>query len=286
MAKTWTEENEDFIRAYFRHKTYAALADHFGVSQKAMESKIRRMGLKKQDYKEPDPMPAVLPPQTIEENAAPVESGPTPIKSAGLLPRRPTQPTETPGEREARLDAERDAAEEEKNRRAEMRQQTDVVKALKIFEVGVKRFHDGAFGKAMESFQAVVAAGPPDAVLTARARQYLAGLERRARSSDFRPQNANDHYLLGVVSLNAGNPSTALEAFALALDQAPGDDRILYCQAAALAQKGDADAAISALRAAVDINDSNRIYAQNDPDFVPLRVHEDFRGVVSGDGAQ
>ncbi len=286
MAKTWTEENEDFIREHFRHKTYAELADHFGVSQKAMESKIRRMGLKKQDYKEPDPMPAVLPPQTIEENAAPVESGPTPIKSAGLLPRRPAQPTETPGEREARLDSERDAAEEEKNRRAEMRQQADVVKALKMFEVGVKRFHDGAFGKAMKSFHAVVAASPSDAVLTARARQYLAGLERRARSSDFSPQNADDHYLLGVVSLNAGNPSSALEAFALALDQAPGDDRILYCQAAALAQKGDADAAISALRAAVDINDSNRIYAQNDPDFVPLRVHEDFRGVVSGDGAQ
>ncbi len=286
MAKTWTEENEDFIRERFRHKTYAELADHFGVSQKAMESKIRRMGLKKQDYKESDPMPAVLPPQTIEEHAAPVETGPTPIKSASLRPRRPVQPTETPGEREARLEAECDAAEEENTRRAEMRGRRTMVKALKIFGVGVKRFHDGAFGKAMKSFQAVDAASPPDPVLIARARQYLVGLERRARSSAFSPQNADDHYLFGVVSLNAGNPSTALEAFALALDQAPGDDRILYCQAAALAQKGDADAAISALRAAVDINDSNRVYAQNDPDFVPLRVHEDFRSVVSGDGGQ
>ena len=139
MAKTWTEENEDFIRERFRHKTYAELADHFGVSQKAMESKIRRMGLKKQDYKESDPMPAVLPPQTIEEHAAPVETGPTPIKSASLLPRRPVQPTETPGEREARLEAECDAAEEENTRRAEMRGRGTVVKALKKFEVGVKR---------------------------------------------------------------------------------------------------------------------------------------------------
>ncbi len=286
MAKTWTEENEDFIREHFRHKTYAELAEHFGVSQKAMESKIRRMGLKKQDYKEPDPMPAVLPPQPIEESAAPVETGPTPIKSASLLPRKPVQPTETEAEREARLDAERGAAEEEKNRRAEMREDRSVAKALKAFEQGVKRYHDGAYGKALESFNAVIAANPPDAVLLARARQYHGGLERRGRSTDFSPQNADDHYLLGVVALNSGEPTRALEAFDIALDQAPGDDRILYCQAAALAQKGDADAAIDALRAAVDINDANRVYAVNDPDFVPLRVHEDFRGVVSGDGAQ
>jgi len=285
MAKTWTEENEDFIREHFRHKTYAELADHFSVSQKAMESKIRRMGLKKQDYKEPDPMPAVLPMQPIEEETAPVETGPTPIKSASLLPRKPVQPTETATERGARLDAECSAAAEENDRRAGLREQTDVAKALKKFEMGVKRSQDGAFGKALESFHAVVAANPPDLVLVARARQYIAGLERRAHASDFSPQNADDYYLLGVVSLNSGNPGAALEAFAEALDQAPGDDRILYCQAAALAQKGDVDTAIDVLRAAVDINDANRVYALNDPDFVPLRVHEDFRGVVSGDEA-
>lgn len=184
------------------------------------------------------------------------------------------------------MDAECGAADQEKSRREGMRQQTEVAKALKNFEVGLKRFHDGAFGKALESFQAVIAAAPTDLVLVARSRQYVAGLERRARASEFSPQNADDYYLLGVVTLNSGNPAMALEAFAKALDQAPGDDRIIYCQAAALAQKGDVDTAIDALRAAVDINDANRVYALNDPDFVPLRVHEDFRGVVSGDEAQ
>ena len=88
MAKIWSEENELYIREHFRHKTYAELADHFGVTQKAMESKIRRMGLKKQDYKESDPMPAVLPPMPEVVEEAPVETGPTPIKSAQLLPRK------------------------------------------------------------------------------------------------------------------------------------------------------------------------------------------------------
>ena len=45
MANMWNEEHEEFIRENFRHKTYSELAEHFGVSQKAMESKIRRMGL-------------------------------------------------------------------------------------------------------------------------------------------------------------------------------------------------------------------------------------------------
>ena len=96
-AKIWTEENELYIREHFRHKTYAELADHFGVTQKAMESKIRRMGLKKQDYKENEPMPAVLPPVAEPVDETPVETGPTPIKSASLLPRQQAEPTETPG---------------------------------------------------------------------------------------------------------------------------------------------------------------------------------------------
>ena len=286
MAKIWTEENELYIREHFRHKTYAELADHFGVTQKAMESKIRRMGLKKQDYKETDPMPAVLPPmlETVEE--APVETGPTPIKSASLLPRKAAVPAETPETRGARLEAELAAATVERQRREASREETGIAKALKKFELGVKRWHDGALGKSLEYFQTVVESNPRDATLVGRARQYIAAIERRGRSSQFNPENADDFYLHGVVMLNDGNPAVALESFARALDMAPGDDRILYCQAAAWTQSGDIDNAISALRAAIDTNDSNRVYALNDPDFVPLRVHEDFRDLVTANDTE
>ena len=71
MAKIWTSEHEEFIREHYRHKTYAELADHFGVTQKAMESKIRRMGLKKQDYKEADVVPTILPLQPAEPESPP-----------------------------------------------------------------------------------------------------------------------------------------------------------------------------------------------------------------------
>ena len=283
MAKIWTDEHEQYIREHFRHKTYAELAEHFGVTPKAMESKIRRMGLKKQDYKVAEPPPVTLPPQAPEPDKPPVETGPTPIRSTTALPRRQAEPAETPEQREERLRSEREAAEQEKQRRAQQREMDSFAAALKAFEQGLAAFHDGALGKALQAFKKVAEAAPPDPVLVARARQYAAALERKGRSRSFDPQNADEYYLQGVVLLNDGDTTGALAAFERALEQAPGDDRILYCQAAAYAQKGDIDAAIAALREAIDINYANRIYAVNDPDFVPLRVHEGFRSLVSGD---
>ncbi len=280
MAKIWTEEHEQFIRENFRHKTYAELADHFGVTQKAMESKIRRMGLKKQDYREPEPMPSVLPPEP-EEAPRPVETGPTPIRRASALTSRKEEPVEAPEERKERLAAELDAAGEEKTRREQHRDESEIASAIKQFETGLAKYHDGSLGKALEAFNRVVDSAPSDAVLIARSRQYIGAIERRGRSAGFEPQNADEYYLVGVLNLNQGDPATALSAFEKALDLAPGDDRVLYCQAAAHAQKGDIDNAITALREAIDINDANRIYALNDPDFVPLRVHEDFRSITS-----
>jgi tetratricopeptide (TPR) repeat protein len=286
MAKIWTEENELYIREHFRHKTYAELADHFTVTQKAMESKIRRMRLKKQDYKESDPMPAVLPPMPVAVDEGPVETGPTPIKSASLLVRGEARPKETTEERATRLEAELGAAAVESARREDARGEAGVAKALKQFEMGVKRWHDGALGKALESFQRVVDAAPDHSTLVGRARQYVTAIERRGRSAESNPESADDFYLLGVMRLNDGDPALALEAFARALKQAPGDDRIIYCQAAAMAQSGDIENSIGTLRVAVDSNDSNRIYATNDPDFVPLHVHEDFRDLVTAPDAE
>ena len=283
MAKVWTQDHELYIRENFRHKTYAELADHFGVTQKAMESKIRRMGLKKQDYRDPDPMPVMLSQQQPEVRK-PVETGPIPIRSASLLPRRKAEPVETSEQRAARLEAERDAAGSERQRREASRAEGRTAKALKHLEAGIKKYHDGSLGKALDEFRQIVELTPPDAALVARARQYMGVIERRGRSSSFRPQDADEYYLFGVVQLNEGDPTTALAAFEKALDLAPGDDRVLYCQAAAYAQKGEIDAAIVALREAVDINDANRIYALNDPDFVSLRIHEDFRAITSRHG--
>ena len=75
----------------------------------------------------------------------------------------------------------------------------------------------GALGKALESFRKIVETAPPDPSLIARSRQYLSAIERKGRSEEFQPQNADDHYLHGVLLLNDGDPSAALDAFAWGL---------------------------------------------------------------------
>ena len=43
MAKNWTTEEEEHIRENYLTQTYGELAEHFSVTTKAMESKIRRL---------------------------------------------------------------------------------------------------------------------------------------------------------------------------------------------------------------------------------------------------
>ena len=44
---------------------------------------------------------------------------------------------------------------------------------------------------------------------------------------------------------------------------------------------GAVEDAIEALQRAVAINEANRIFAKNDSDFIPLRVHKEFQEIVS-----
>ncbi len=282
MAKIWTSEHEEFIREHYRHKTYAELADHFGVTQKAMESKIRRMGLKKQDYKEADVVPTILPLQPAEPESPPAPTGPEPIQTLGALPRRIAAPTETASQRAERLEAECEAAGMHSTARESERQDKNFARAVKAFEAAVKTFHGGGYGKAREAFLTLAESLPACSTLAAKSRQFAQACARNVQPTSYSPNEPEEFYLHGVMLLNAGRPDEALADLAKAMIASPGDDRILYCQAAAYAQAGDIPAAIGALGAAIDTNDANRIYAMNDPDFTPLHVHEDFRELVEG----
>jgi len=281
MAKNWTDEDEQFIRDSFLTMTYSDLADRFGVSTKAMESKIRRMGLKKQQFlaeavEAVDPTPA--PPAGPAVAQEPV---PTPLESIQAMPRRTETAVETAEERKARLAAGRQAAADEKERRETARSDARVTKALKRLEAGLKSLLQGQYAKAAKEFEAILKAPPPDMGITARAKQYLvtckAHLERKAPA----PKTADDLYLHGVMQMNEGDLEGALEAFNAAAKKAPKDDRFAYGQAAVHAQGGEVEASIEALQRAVEINEANRVYAKNDSDFTPLRVHKEFQDIVT-----
>ena len=284
MAKNWTTEEEEHIRENYLTQTYGELAEHFSVTTKAMESKIRRLGLKKQAIlaeaiSSPEPAPVVQ----YKKPTVPEEPTAEPIESIHKLDRRIEVYEETQEERTDRLEKTRAAAETEKARREESRRQEPVAKALKTFEAGVKKLLDGKNSEAAKDFQALLDDPPTDLGLVLRARQYLSA----AISSKTMEPNlttAEDMYNHGVVLLNDGDIEGALKILGVAAKQAPKDDRIMYVRALALGISGDEEAATEQLQAAIKANETNRVYAHNDPDFAPLHGNPRFQEMMEPQG--
>ena len=281
MAKNWTEEDEQFIRDNFLTMTYSDLADRFDVSTKAMESKIRRMGLKKQEFLA-EAIEAIDPTPAPPAGPAPAEEPvPTPLESIQAMPRRTETTVETTEERKARLEAGRQAAVDEKERRETARSDERFAKAVMRLEAGMKSLMQGQYAKAAKEFEAIVKTPPADMGITSRARQYLESCTAHLELKAHAPKTTEELYLHGVMQMNEGDLDGALEAFTVAVKKDPKDDRFAYGQAAVLAQGGEVEAAIDALQRAVAINKANRVFAKNDSDFIPLRVHKEFQDIVT-----
>jgi len=281
MAKNWTEEEEEHIRQNFLTQTYGELAEHFGVTTKAMESKIRRMGLKKQELLAEAADPLELEPVVqYEEAPEPDEPGPSPIESIRRLERRIEVFEETEEERATRLEQTREAAEVEKARREESREQKPIADALKKFEDGVTKLLDGKRAQAAKLFQAIIDDPPNDLGLVLRARQYLAATEEED-TAEPKLKTAEDMYQYGVVLMNDGDFEGALEIFEQAAKKEPKDDRICYVRAVALALSEQEEEALEMLGAAIELNEVNRIYAHNDPDFALLLANPGFRTLTA-----
>jgi tetratricopeptide (TPR) repeat protein len=284
MAKNWTTEEEEHIRENYLTQTYGELAEHFSVTTKAMESKIRRMGLKKQAIlaeaiSSPEPAPVVQ----YKKPTVPEEPTAEPIESIHKLDRRIEVYEETQEERTDRLEKTRAAAETEKARREESRRQAPVAKALKTFEAGVKKLLDGKNSEAAKDFQALLDDPPTDLGLVLRARQYLsAAISTKTMEPNL--TTAEDMYNHGVVLLNDGDIEGALKILGAAAKQAPTDDRIMYVRALALGISGDEEAATEQLQAAIKANETNRVYAHNDPDFAPLHGNPRFQEMMEPQG--
>ncbi len=281
MAKNWTEEEEEHIRQNFLTHTYGDLAEHFGVTTKAMESKIRRMGLKKQELlaeavDHPEPEPVV----EYEELPAPKDPSTSPIESIHKLQRRIEVYKETEEERSERLAQTREAAEAEKARREDSRSDKAVAAALKKFESGITKLLGGKHAQAAKDFEAIIASPPNDLGLVMRARQYLAATQI-GEVQQPSLKTADDMYNHGVVLMNDGELEAALEAFESAAKKAPGDERISYLRAVCLALSENEDAALEMLAAAIEGNHVNRVYARNDPDLAALHGNPVFREMTA-----
>ncbi|MFQ5669379.1 MAG: tetratricopeptide repeat protein [Acidobacteriota bacterium] len=112
--------------------------------------------------------------------------------------------------------------------------------------------------------------------LSERARMYLRICSQQLDSNSFSPQSFDDLCFLAVILANKGEFREALTHLKGALAKRPDSDKAFYLQAATYALKRDRRKALDALKHAIALDDRNRIYAANNPDFGCLRDDEEF----------
>lgn len=158
-------------------------------------------------------------------------------------------------------------------------------KALAAFGDAVKEFRKSKWDKAVELFKDFIQKYDFERDLAARARTYLAIAEERSREPREipSPKTVEDFIHAAVYKLNVGAVEDAAKFIEKALKTDPEDARVLFLQANILCRNGQADAALEALKKAVQNDKSYRILAQNDVDFAPLWEDKRFRAITRND---
>jgi tetratricopeptide (TPR) repeat protein len=150
--------------------------------------------------------------------------------------------------------------------------------AVKDFEAGLVLFQKQNFEKARQVFEKLAAEAPLE--VGSRAQTYLKMCEQKLGGVGRAGRSSRDYYDLGVAQLNARDLDAALENLTKADKAAPRQEHILYALAAVQALRGNADAALGHLAAAIQLRPANRYLAARDEDFQSLSGDGRFRQLI------
>jgi len=152
--------------------------------------------------------------------------------------------------------------------------------ALALLEKGIKLIYQKEFKRARVEFKSIGETYPGEPEIIARALSYLQICDRE-ETAHRKPLVTQDQlYGLGVMEHNRGNYDGAISYFRQSLEKNKNADYVYYSLAASQALKNDVNAAVDSLRKAIELNEDNRVYAKNDPDFDPLHIQKDFTDLV------
>jgi tetratricopeptide (TPR) repeat protein len=153
--------------------------------------------------------------------------------------------------------------------------------AVEIFEKAVKAFGRKDFARARGHLDRLIESHGEQADFVERARSYLAMCDRAEGRKPPRPRTFEEMLNYGVVLHNRGEFPEAVKYLRQAVDKHPRNEHALYCLAAAQARAGEKEAAVKALRSAIQANPASRTQARQDPDFESLRGQEGFVALVA-----
>jgi tetratricopeptide (TPR) repeat protein len=161
-----------------------------------------------------------------------------------------------------------------------LRESKTTTAALSLLERGIKFLYQKDVRKARQEFESIISNYPGEAEIVARSRSYLQICERE-EASHKKPAIAQDQlYSLGVMEHNQGNYDGAISYLQQSLEKNPNADFVYYSLAASKAMKNDVVEALENLRKAIELNEDNRVYAKNDPDFASLHWEKEFADLV------
>jgi tetratricopeptide (TPR) repeat protein len=158
-------------------------------------------------------------------------------------------------------------------------------RAIKEYENGMRLLHKRSFAEALAAFRELTKTYAEEQEVCDRARQYIAICEERVREKPRQTSPTADPFHVGVYHLNRAETESALKEFEKALEANPKSDKVHYAIASVYALSGDKARAVAALQAAVRLNERNRVFAQNDPDFDRIRDDHEFIQLVEPEGA-
>ncbi len=152
--------------------------------------------------------------------------------------------------------------------------------ALSLLEKGIKLIYQREFKKARHELESLIESYPGEAEILARARSYIQICDREEAAQKKPAVSTDQLYTRGVWEHNQGNYDGAISYFEQLLAKHPNTDYIYYSLAASKARKNEFAEAIQNLRKAIELNEDNRVYAKNDPDFASLHVEGEFVDLV------
>lgn len=153
--------------------------------------------------------------------------------------------------------------------------------AIKDYDHALGLIRHKDYTAATEAFEKVLSTYPDEKEMADRCRIYLSICRRELADKTLPLKKVEDYYYQAVLESNRQRYDEALSHLDKALKMEPGDERILYATASTAALKGEREQALSMLKEAIQANPQNRIAAQHDPDFEPLRDDDAFIDLVS-----
>ena len=183
-------------------------------------------------------------------------------KSAKL--RRASQPVITP------------QLSEKRNREA--------LPVYKAYEEALKLFHKKQYAKAKERLTKVITRFPEETEVLARVQSFLRVCERQLENRKETANSPEEIFNQAVFYHNSGQHELALESYSRALKLSKKDqDHIYYAMAATELLRGNMNTALKHLEKAIQMNQENRFFAHNDPDFQLLATDKDFQDLIQPD---